>query len=559
MLESAETGKGVNWAYVLTDRLRTELRKLKLARKGHPANKPAPKATEKKKKEEPIKTPVKPSGRKPVTPTKKIKTDIKKTEESPSQGTRAAKRKLADDSQDGRRNRRRKVQIEVEESDDQEETEETEEPEETELSDSEDVTTSSSEATGGPPGFAPLLQALGEAGELDRAQSIPNASIPTDSSSEPDYDKRKSGRRGEEATVGVSKARKQAQGSDRMRKRLKKGEKPQKTLLGDPARQADAQTPEVEEEEPVRKKVNPIEAIARAANLIPSRPVDVFKNTQPDLRVQSVVNNALEKVVEEKMSANIPLPVAVQQVVVEIKGTHQTTPTLATPVQKELAATTVETVILPIVRQPDPVLTLPIPVQLTAPEVKSLPPVATYTGLMNQVEMQQLQSVVTSPENVCATERIPEVPLAAMENPLIVVKRPEQVPVVEQEAAADTQPQVVPNSVAEPEVVDLTEAVTEDPVQEARPDKGKEVAAEEATPDANPVEAGVYQKEFIEEIADLCTGGPSLVQLPARFEPMGDPMRPWEYVAAHAKAPSLHMNEVIRNDMDQNLYQDLDS
>ncbi|KAL3697280.1 hypothetical protein R1sor_011356 [Riccia sorocarpa] len=229
------------------------------------------------------------------------------------------------------------------------------------------------------------------------------------------------------------------------------------------------------------------------------------------------------------MSENIPLPTAIMQVVAEIKKTQEATPTITTLEMNRPAATVVEPVSLRPVSQPNPMDNLQAAIQLTTPEVTILPPVVTYTGLMNQVEMQQLQSVVTSPEKVCTTGMIPEVQVAAIENPLTVVKGPEQVQVVEQEAVVDTQP------------------------QEARPDKGKEVAAEEATPDANPVEAGVYRKAFTEEIADLCTDGPSLVQLRARFEPMGDPMRPWEYVAAHAKAPSLHMNKVIRNDMDQNL------
>ncbi|KAL3699575.1 hypothetical protein R1sor_017597 [Riccia sorocarpa] len=320
MLESAETGKGVNWAYILTDRLKTELWKLKLARKGevykceagphltvlaeylaterklktgNPAVKPTPKGAEKKKQEEPLKAHVKPSGKKPVTPAKKIKADAKKIKESPSQRTRAAKRKLADDSQDGRRNRKRKVQIEVEESEEQEDTEDTTDPEETEFSDDESgetlptgtdetsdssgkssgdsngesgedeqevtppyrqptpqsipsedsvekkervrnfggklletVTTSSSEDTGGPPGFAPILHALGEAGELNRAQSIPDASLPTDSSSEPDRNKRKGKRGVEIPEVGVGEARQQALGLGRLKKRLKKGERP---------------------------------------------------------------------------------------------------------------------------------------------------------------------------------------------------------------------------------------------------------------------------------------------------------------------------------------------
>ncbi|KAL3680880.1 hypothetical protein R1sor_023836 [Riccia sorocarpa] len=112
---------------------------------------------------------------------------------------------------------------------------------------------------------------------------------------------------------------------------------------------------------------------------------------------------------------------------------------------------------------------------------------------------------------------------------------------------------VLVEQAAEPEVVTTSEEVVENPVQESQPDKGKELAADEVRPDENPVEAGVYRKEFTRKIADLCTGGPSLVQLPARFEPMGNPLHPWEYVAAHAKATLLHLNEVIRNDIDQNL------
>ncbi|KAL3682053.1 hypothetical protein R1sor_000075 [Riccia sorocarpa] len=563
MLESAETGVGVNWAYIITERLRTELRKLKLARKdevyrceagpqltvlaeylaterqegqkkggkqaGNPVNKPPLKATEKKKKEEPLRTLVKKSDKKPVTPAKKTKADTKKVGESPSQRTRAAKRKLADNSQDGRRNQRRKVQIETKESEDQEVTEETEDPEETELSDSEsgetlpsgtDKTSESSEEssgeseedeqeatppyrapanhsinsnddTGGPPGFAPLLQALGEAGELKGSESIPDVSLPTDSSSNPDHDKQKRRKGGRKAEVGVTMARRQAQGSERLRKRLKRREEPKKTLLGDPARHVNAQTPDAVNTEPVRKKSNLLEAIARASNLIQPRPIDVFKDDQPDLRVKSVVNNALEKTVIEKVSANIPLPVAFQQVVAEIKGTEQTTQTLATPAQNQLAATAVETATLPTVSQSCPVITSQATIQLTTPEVKPLPPIVTYTGLMNQVEMKQLQPVITAVGTVCAVE--------------------------------------------------------------SQPDNGKELATEEGRPDENPVECGVYRKEFTHEIAELCTEGPSLVQLPARFEPMGDPLRPWEYVAAHAKAPSLHLNEVIRNDIDQNL------
>ncbi|KAL3682818.1 hypothetical protein R1sor_000840 [Riccia sorocarpa] len=323
MLESAETGVGVNWAYIITERLRTEFRKLKLARKDNPVNKPTPKATEKKKKEEPLRTLVKPSGKKLVTPAKnakKTKADTKKVEESPSQRTRAAKRKLANDSQDGRRNRRlesqRRMRKEVTPpyrqptpqsipSEDSVEKKERVRNFGGKLLDT--VTTSSEETTGGPPGFAPLLRALGESGELKRAEHIQDVCLPTDSSSDPDHNKRKFRRRGEEAEIVVMKARKPAQGSGRLKKWLKQGEKLQKTLLADPARHANAQTPETVNDEAARKKINPVEAIAKAINLIPSRPVNVFKDDQSDLRVKSVVNNALEKAMEEKVSANIPL------------------------------------------------------------------------------------------------------------------------------------------------------------------------------------------------------------------------------------------------------------
>ncbi|KAL3697281.1 hypothetical protein R1sor_011357 [Riccia sorocarpa] len=305
-----------------------------------------------RREEEPLQTPVKPSGKKPVTPAKKTKADKKKPEESPSQRTRAAKRKLAEDSQDGRRNRRRKVQIEVEESEDQDETEETTDPEETDPSDeepgeslhsgtdetsesseesgseeeegevtppyrqvtppsvpSEDsvekqervrnfggrlldtVTTSSEKDTGGPPRFGSILHALGEAGELKRSERIPDTFVPTDSSSDPDHNKRQFKRRGEEAVTIVSKARKQSQGSDRLKKRLKHGEKPQKTLLGDPTRHASAQTSEegtteLEKvkvnpvQEAARPKINPVDAIMKA--VVP-KPMDVFKDDQSNL------------------------------------------------------------------------------------------------------------------------------------------------------------------------------------------------------------------------------------------------------------------------------------
>ncbi|KAL3688929.1 hypothetical protein R1sor_015238 [Riccia sorocarpa] len=129
-------------------------------------------------------------------------------------------------------------------------------------------------------------------------------------------------------------------------------------------------------------------------------------------------------------------------------------------------------------------------IQPAATEVKQLTPVVSYTGLMNQVEMKQLHSVVTSAETV---------------------------------------------------------------FEEARPDKGKQLAAEEGEPDGNPVETGVYKREFNQEISGLCTTGPALVQLQAHYDAMGDPLRPWEYMAVHAKAPSLHLNEVTRNDMDRDM------
>ncbi|KAL3682819.1 hypothetical protein R1sor_000841 [Riccia sorocarpa] len=160
--------------------------------------------------------------------------------------------------------------------------------------------------------------------------------------------------------------------------------------------------------------------------------------------------------------------------------------------------------------------------------------------------MKQLQPVVTSTEAVCAVVKAPEVQVVSAMNPISVVTEPENSQEAEPERGAPIQTPMELSSTAGPEVVNTMEEIVENPVEEARPDKGKQLAAEGGEPDGDPVEAGVYKREFNEEISELCTTGPALVQLQAQYDAMGDPLRPWEYMAAHAKAPSLHMNEVIR-------------